>query len=133
MLTTIIGVVILVIGIVAAVVWSALWVIRFIDTTYERALVKLANNPRDEATIVRTIQLGRDYYFQHDTYQRLPPNSLLQNMSILNDLRERNPYLHDDKIKKDMRNATRINYDNFFPKRPQPDDPPPPKVQQPRK
>jgi hypothetical protein len=125
MLATIIGFVILTIVVVVAVVWSTLWVIRFVNTTYERALAKLAHNPRDEEHIIRVIQLGRDYYFQHETYQRLPPNSLLQNMSILNDLRERNPYLHDEKIKKDMRNTTRINYENFFPKRPQPDEQPP--------
>jgi len=78
--------------------------------------------------IQRVIQLGRDYYFQTDTYQRLPPNSLLQNMSVLNEIRGRNPFLHDDTIKKDMRNMTRINYENFFPKRPQPDAEPPRKA-----
>ncbi|MEY3990122.1 MAG: hypothetical protein RI985_1203 [Chloroflexota bacterium] len=128
MLTTIIGVIIVIIAVVAAVVWGITWLERFVNSAYERMLTTLANNPRDEATIMRTIQMGRDYYFQHDTYQRLPANSLLQNMSILNELRERNPYLHDEKIKKDMRNATRINYDNFLPKRPQPDAEPPRKV-----
>lgn len=133
MLTTIIGVVLLIIVVVATVVWCITWVVRFVNSAYERMLTRLATNPRDEATIVRTIQMGRDYYFQHDTYQRLPSNPFLQNMSILNELRERNPYMHDEKIKKDMRNATRINYDNFFPKRPQPDDPSPRKEPPPRK
>lgn len=121
MLTTVIGIILAVIGLGVAIVW----LVRYINSAYARALTKLVNNPRDEALIIRVIQLGRDYYFQNDTYQRLPPNSLLQNMSILNELRERNPFLHDDKIKKDMRSATRINYENFFPKRPQPDEQPP--------
>ena len=121
MLTNIIGAILLIIAAIVAIVW----LVRFVNSAYSRALTKLVDNPRDEALIYRVIQLGRDYYFQHDTYQRLPPNTLLQNMSMLNDLRQRNPYLHDDKIKKDMRNATRINYENFFPKRPQPDTQPP--------
>ena len=121
MLTTVIGAIIVCVGVIVAIVW----LVRYINSAYTRALTKLADHPRDEALIIRVIQLGRDYYFQNDTYQRLPPNSLLQNMSILNDLRERNPYLHDDKIKKDMRTMTRINYENFFPKRPQPDEQPP--------
>lgn len=120
MVTNIIGAILLIIVAIVAIVW----LVRFVNSAYTRALAKLVDNPRDEALIYRVIQLGRDYYFQYDTYQRLPPNSLLQNMSMLNDLRQRNPYLHDDKIKKDMRNATRINYENFFPKRPQPDEQP---------
>lgn len=121
MLTTVIGILLAVIGLGVAIIW----LVRYINSAYARALTKLSNNPRDEALIIRVIQLGRDYYFQNDTYQRLPPNSLLQNMSMLNELRERNPFLHDDKIKKDMRTMTRINYENFFPKRPQPDEQPP--------
>jgi hypothetical protein len=123
MLTTVIGILIALIGLGVAIVW----LVRYINSAYARALEKLADHSRDEAHIIRVIQLGRDYYFQHDTYQRLPPNSLLQNMSMLNELRERNPFLHDDKIKKDMRTMTRINYENFFPKRPQPDEQPPPR------
>jgi hypothetical protein len=121
MLNTVIGIIIAVIGLGVVIVW----LVRYINSAYARALTKLADHPRDEALIMRVIQLGRDYYFQTDTYQRLPPNSLLQNMSMLNELRERNPFLHDDKIKKDMRTMTRINYENFFPKRPQPDAQPP--------
>ncbi|MFN5059300.1 MAG: hypothetical protein ACK5GU_05195 [Chloroflexota bacterium] len=121
MLNTVIGIIIAVIGLGVVIVW----LVRYINSAYARALTKLADHPRDEALIMRVIQLGRDYYFQIDTYQRLPPNSLLQNMSMLNELRERNPFLHDDKIKKDMRTMTRINYENFFPKRPQPDAQPP--------
>ncbi|MFZ9859341.1 MAG: hypothetical protein ACO3F2_13515 [Roseiflexaceae bacterium] len=120
MLTTVLGIIIAVIGVVVAIVW----LIRYINSAYTRALTKLADYPRDEAVIHRVIQLGRNYYFEHETYHRLPANSLLQNMSVLNELRERNPFLHDEKIKKDMRNATRINYENFFPKRPQPDTEP---------
>ena len=121
MLNTVIGIIIAVIGLGVVIVW----LVRYINSAYARALTKLADHPRDEALIMRVIQLGRDYYFQIDTYQRLPPNSLLQNMSMLNELRERNPFLHDDKIKKDMRTMTRINYENFFPQRPQPDAQPP--------
>jgi hypothetical protein len=124
MLTTVIGFIIALVMLAIAIVW----LVRYINSAYARALAKLADHPRDEAVIQRVIQLGRDYYFQTDTYQRLPPNSLLQNMSVLNEIRERNPFLHDDKIKKDMRNMTRINYENFFPKRPQPDAEPPRKA-----
>lgn len=120
MLTTVIGgiVVVLLLGVVVV------WLVRFVNSAYARALTTLAEHPRDAAVIQRVIELGRDYYFQHDTYQRLPSNSLLQNMSMLNELRQRNPFLHDEHIKKDMRNVTRINYENYFPKRPQPDAPP---------
>lgn len=113
----------IIVGIIigVSVIWGVLRLIDYFNRAYERALTQLQANPRDEATIRRVIQCGRDYYFEHDTYQRLPPTTLLQNISILNELRQRNPYLHDDKIKKDMRTATRINYENFFPKRPQPD------------
>lgn len=128
MLTTILGISILIILLIIIVAWVISWVIRFVNSRYERILAALANDPRNESLIFRTIAIGRDHYFQRDTYQRLPPNSVLQNMSVLNELRERNPYLHDDKIKKDMRNATRINYENFFPKRPQPDAEPPHKA-----
>jgi len=82
---------------------------------YKRSLKHLVQQPKDATIIKRTIDAGRDFYFDQHMYAQLPPNSRLQKMSQLSRMRQGNPYHFDVQIRNEMVARTAHNYDRLFP------------------